>query len=47
MGGVQGPLSLMSVDPEALERARVHYAMRGNLLEAAREIARGVTDEKT
>jgi DNA-binding response OmpR family regulator len=47
MGGVQGPRSLMSVDPEALERARVHYAIRGNLLEAAREIARGVTDEKT
>jgi hypothetical protein len=46
MGGVKGALTLTSIDPEALERARVQYAIRGNLLDAAREIARGVTDEK-
>ena len=42
--GTSSPLLLTTVDPEAVERARWRFTESGDLLQAAREIARGLAD---
>ena len=42
--GTSAPVLLATVDPQAVERARWRYTETSDLLRAAREIARGLTE---
>jgi CheY-like chemotaxis protein len=45
LAGIHQSLTAVPVDPEALARAKAAFELSGNLLDAAREVARGMPSE--
>jgi DNA-binding response OmpR family regulator len=43
--GIHQPATGVAVDPEALARAKAAFEVSGNMLDAARELARGIPSE--